>query len=122
MFRRGIAVLRRVWSEQQVDRIVIVSTITMRSNTCCFMRRASQSPANAPTMTSGTNTASISRVWVSKGPIPARNGTLATWTIAKNHADVPRNTCTGVRLARKCIDMTGPAAFATIVVKSASPP
>ena len=51
----------------------------------------------------------------------ARNGTLNRFTIAKNHAEVPRNTCTGVRIARKYIDITGPAALATIVVKLPSP-
>jgi hypothetical protein len=42
--------------------------------------------------------------------------------IAKNQAEVPRKTCTGVRVARKYIDITGPPALATIVVKPPSVP
>ena len=52
----------------------------------------------------------------------ARNGTLVRLTIAKNHAEVPRNTFTSKRAARKYIDITGPAAFATIVVNPPSVP
>ena len=50
-------------------------------------------------------------------PRPIENGTLLMLTIAKNQAAVPRNSLTGNRAARKYIDMTGPAALATIVVK-----
>ena len=42
-------------------------------------------------------------------PSPTENGTFARFTIAKNHAAVPRNSFTGNRDARKYIDMTGPA-------------
>ena len=55
-------------------------------------------------------------------PSPIENGTFARFTIAKNHAAVPRNSFTGNRDARKYIDMTGPAAFATIVVNPPSVP
>ncbi len=55
-------------------------------------------------------------------PSPIENGSFATLTIAKNHAIVPRNSFTGNLDARKYIDMTGPAALATIVVKPPSVP
>ena len=55
-------------------------------------------------------------------PSPIENGSLLMFTIAKNHAAVPRNSLTGKRIARKYIDMTGPAALATIVVNPLSVP
>jgi hypothetical protein len=55
-------------------------------------------------------------------PSPNENGSFATLTTAKNHADVPRNAWTGKRAAMKYIDITGPAALATIVVNPARPP
>ena len=55
-------------------------------------------------------------------PRPMEKGSLVMFTRKKNHAAVPRNSFTANRDARKYIDITGPAALATIVVKPPSVP
>lgn len=49
-------------------------------------------------------------------------GALMTFTVKKNQAVVPRNSLTEKREARKYMEVTGPPAFAAIVVKPASVP
>ena len=70
----------------------------------------------------GTSTASMSSTGTVIRPSPASTGTLTMFTIAKNQAAVPRKTFTGVCIARKYIDITGPPALATMVVKPPSAP
>ena len=54
--------------------------------------------------------------------MPIVKGALMTFTVKKNQAVVPRNSVTEKREARKYIEVTGPPAFAAIVVNPASVP
>lgn len=73
-------------------------------------------------MTIGARMRSMSRVLLRMIPSPIEIGSLMRLTMKKNHAVVPRKVETVKREARKYIEVTGPPAFAAIVVNPARVP
>lgn len=81
------------------------------------MRFTAHFPMNAPGTTNRARAASSSSERPSIRPRPALNGSLETLTIRKKKAEVPRKPSLRKPAERRYIDMTGPPAFATMVVK-----
>ena len=88
----------------------------------CEMRLINQRPSHIPGRTTGASMAFRKRVSTSISPKLALNGTLKTLIIKKNQAVVPTNSHFGKLTASKYRAITGPAAFASIVVIPTSKP
>ena len=73
-------------------------------------------------MTIGAQIAVSDIVVVFTSPAEMEKGSLTRLTRKKNQAVVPRKALTGYRQARKYMEVTGPPALATIVVKPARLP
>ena len=67
-------------------------------------------------MIAGTSARSSQGVAGTVSPRLTDTGSFAMLSTATNQAAVPRSALTGKRAARRCIDITDPPAFATIVV------
>lgn len=100
----------------------IVVAMTRGSKMRSGMRAARRRPAHAHARTTGANTPMRGRCSRRSRPMPIVNGALMTFTVKKNQAVVRRNSLTEKREARMYIEVTGPPAFAAIVVKPARVP
>lgn len=100
----------------------IVVAMTRGSKIRRGMRAARRRPVHAQARTTGASSPMRGRCSRRSRPMPIVKGALMMFTVKKNQAVVPRNSLTEKREARKYMEVTGPPAFAAIVVNPASVP